>query len=306
MKYCNVGGMELSRIMMGCMRIWDKPLEQVEKLIVEAVRSGVNAFDLADIYGKGDSEKVFGVAMKDLRLARGEYFVQTKCGIRRTDKGRWYDFSKDYILACADSSLQRMKTEYIDILLLHRPDTLMEGEEVAEAFAKLKESGKVRAFGVSNFSASQMRTLQSYGVEIVANQMQFSLCNTALIDAGLNVNTSKDEAVTRAGDALEYCREKRIAMQAWSPLQYGFIQGAFVGNENFPILNAELDRLAEKYGCTPTAIAIAWVLRHPACTQVVTGTASPVHMQELCVATDIELTREEWYRLYLSTGKKLI
>ena len=198
-----------------------------------------------------------------------------------------------------------MKTEYIDILLLHRPDTLMEGEEIAEAFETLKQSGKVRAFGVSNFSASQMRMLQSYGVEIVANQMQFSLGNTALVDAGFNVNTAKNEAVIRAGDALEYCRERRIAMQAWSPLQYGAIAGTFVGNENFPILNAQLDALAQKYGCAPAAIAIAWILRHPVCKQVVTGTTSPERMQALCVATDIDLTREEWYKLYLATGKTL-
>lgn len=305
MKYSNVAGMELSRIMMGCMRISDKPLEQVEKLMVEAVRAGVNAFDLADIYGKGDSEKVFGVAMKDLKLTREQYFVQTKCGIRRTEKGKWYDFSKDYILTCVDNSLQRMKTEYIDILLLHRPDTLMEGEEIAEAFAKLKQNGKVRAFGVSNFSASQMRMLQSYGVEIVANQMQFSLGNTALVDAGMNVNTAKNEAVTRAGDALEYCREKRIMMQAWSPLQYGAIEGTFVGNADFPLLNAELDALAEKYGCSPATVAVAWILRHPAKMQVVTGTTTPERMREVCGACEIELTREEWYKLYLSTGKTL-
>jgi predicted oxidoreductase len=147
--------------------------------------------------------------------------------------------------------------------------------------------------------------LSSYGVEIVANQMQFSLGNTALVDAGFNVNTAKNEAVTRAGDVMEYCMEKRIAMQAWSPLQYGAIEGVFVGNERFPILNAELDVLAEKYNCTPAAIAVAWILRHPAGIQVVTGTTSAERMRELCVATDVELTREEWYKLYLSTGKRL-
>ncbi len=305
MKYCNVGNAKLSRVMMGCMRIADKPLEQTEALIVEAVRAGVNAFDNADIYGKGNCEKVFGVAVKDIGLAREDYVLQTKCGIRRAEFGSYYDFSKEHILASVDGSLQRLKTEYIDILLLHRPDALMEGEEIAEAFLKLKESGKVRAFGVSNFSASQMRLLQSYGVEIVANQLQFSLGHTALVDAGFNVNTNKPEAVTRAGDALEYCREQGVVVQAWSPMQYGFFEGAFVGNERFPQLNAKLEALAEKYAVTPSAIAIAWILRHPAKMQVVTGTTSPERMKEMCAAAEVELTREEWYELYLSVGKTL-
>ncbi|MBQ8292009.1 MAG: aldo/keto reductase [Clostridia bacterium] len=305
MKYCNIGEMNLSRIMVGCMRIGDKPLPQTESLIVEAVRAGVNAFDLADIYGGGDSEKVFGVAVKDLGLTREDYFVQTKCGIRRSDAGKWYDFSKEHILNSVDGSLQRLKMEYIDILLLHRPDTLMEGEEIAEAFARLKESGKVRAFGVSNFSAAQMRMLRSCGVKIAVDQMQFSLGHTALVDVGLNVNTGKDEATTRAGDALEYCREKGITLQAWSPLQWGWFEGVFVGDERFPALNEKLNTLAEKYDCTPAAIALAWILRHPAKMQAVTGTTSPERMQSLCKAADIDLTREEWYSLYLATGKTL-
>ena len=305
MKYCNVGNAKLSRVMMGCMRIADKPLQQTEALIVEAVRAGVNAFDNADIYGKGNCENVFGVAVKDIGLAREDYILQTKCGIRRAEFGSYYDFSKEHILSSVDGSLQRLKTEYIDILLLHRPDTLMEGEEIAEAFLKLKENGKVRAFGVSNCSAAQIRLLQSYGVEVVANQLQFSLGHTALVDAGFNVNTNKPEAVTRAGDALEYCREKGIVIQAWSPMQYGFFEGAFVGDERFPFLNAKLERLAEKYGVTPSAIAVAWILRHPAKMQVVTGTTSPERMKEMCVATEVELTREEWYELYLATGHTL-
>ena len=305
MKYRKVGNQTLSRIMVGCMRIAEKPLAQTEALIVEAVRAGVNAFDNADIYGRGSCEKVFGVAVKDIGLAREEYILQTKCGIRHAEFGSYYDFSKEHILASADSSLQRLKTEYIDILLLHRPDALMEGEEIAEAFLRLKGSGKVRAFGVSNFSASQMRTLQSYGVEIVANQLQFSLGHTALVDAGFNVNTNAPEAITRAGDALEYCIERNIAVQAWSPMQYGFFEGVFVGNERFPVLNQKLDIMAEKYGVTPSAIALAWILRHPAQMQVVTGTTTPERMRDLVAAADVDLTREEWYELYRAVPKPL-
>jgi len=201
--------------------------------------------------------------------------------------------------------LKRMGMEYLDILLLHRPDTLVEPEEVAETFDKLRESGKVRAFGVSNFSAMQMQLFENTGIEIVANQMQFSLAHTAPVDTGFNVNMYKDESVTRAGDAMEYCRANGIAMQAWSPLQYGFFEGLFVGNEKFPTLNRELERIAEKYGVAPSTIAIAWVLRHPAFKQVVSGTTSPKHMAEACAAGDIRLTREEWYSLYMSTGRIL-
>lgn len=305
MKYCNLHGINASRVAMGCMRIADKPLQETENLIVEAVRNGVNTFDLADIYGKGDCERIFGVAVKDLGLSRKEYLIQTKCGICKSETGRWYDFSAEYILNSVDNSLKRLNTEYIDIFLLHRPDTLMEADEIATAFEKLRANGKVRLFGVSNFSALQMEILRASGVQIVANQMQFSLGHTALVDAGFNVNTNGDSAVTRAGDTLDYCRLHNIALQAWSPLQYGFFEGVFVGNEKFPQLNAKLSALAEKYGCTSEAIALAWILRHPAFAQVVTGTTNPERMRNLCAASEISLTREEWYGLYLSTGKTL-
>ena len=305
MEYRNLRGIHSSRIVMGCMRIADKPLQHTESLIVEAVRAGVNTFDLADIYGNGDCEKIFGVAMKDLGLARKDYIVQTKCGIRRAATGNWYDFSHEHIVSSVENSLIRLNTEYIDIFLLHRPDALMQTDEIAEAFERLRGSGKVRAFGVSNFSAMQIRALEQSGVLPVANQMQFSLGHTLLVDAGFNVNRSVDEAISRAGDAFEYCRLKKIALQAWSPLQYGFMEGVFVGNERFAALNAELEVLAEKYGVTPSAIALAWILTTPAFAQVLTGTTSPERMKELCAAADMQLTREEWYALYRATGKKL-
>ncbi len=307
MKYCNLQGRRASAMVMGCMRIADKPLEQTEKVIVEALRGGVNMFDLADIYGGGDCERIFGVAVRDLEIPRKEYILQTKCGIRRDSlvNGTRFDFSREYILASVEGSLKRLNTDYIDILLLHRPDTLVEPEEVAEAFDKLHAEGKVRAFGVSNFSASQMQLFEKMGIDIVANQMQFSLMHTPMIDAGFNVNMYLDESVTRAGDSMEYCRLKGIPMQAWSPLWFGFFKGQFIGNEEFPKLNAELARLAEKYDCTSAAIACAWILRHPAFKQVITGTTSPEHMQQLLKAADIELTREEWYSLYLAPNRVL-
>ena len=307
MKYCNLGDLHSSAIVMGCMRIGDKPLTQVEKVIFEALRAGVNTFDLADIYGGGNCEKVFGVAIKDLGIPRKDFILQTKCGIRKNPNGKIvrFDFSKEYIIESVEGSLKRLNTEYIDSLLLHRPDTLVDPDEVGEAFERLRDDGKVKVFGVSNFNATQIQLFRASGIQVAANQVQFSLKHTPLVDAGFNVNMYKDESVTRAGDTLEYCRLKGIPLQAWSPLQYGFFEGVFLGNEKFPELNAELDALAEKYGVPPAAIAFAWILRHPAFKQVVTGTSTPERMEEICKAADIRLTHEEWYKLYFAAGNTL-
>ena len=307
MKYCSLGDLHSSAIVMGCMRIGDKPLTQVEKVIFEALRAGVNTFDLADIYGGGNCEKVFGVAIKDLGIPRKDFILQTKCGIRKNANGKIvrFDFSKEYIIESVEGSLKRLNTEYIDSLLLHRPDTLVDPDEVGEAFERLRDDGKVKVFGVSNFNATQIQLFRASGIQVAANQVQFSLKHTPLVDAGFNVNMYKDESVTRAGDTLEYCRLKGIPLQAWSPLQYGFFEGVFLGNEKFPELNAELDALAEKYAVTPAAIAFAWILRHPAFKQVVTGTSTPARMEEICKAADIRLTHEEWYKLYFAAGNTL-
>ena len=246
MKYCDLReDIKASRIVMGCMRIADKPLRQTEKVMIECMSAGVNMFDLADVYGGGDCERIFGVAIRDLEIPRNQYILQTKCGIRKEPDGSItrFDFSKDYILSCVDASLKRLNTEYIDVLLLHRPDTLVEPEEVMEAFARLKEEGKVRAFGVSNFSAGQMQLFKNEGIEMVANQLQASILHTPMIDAGFNVNMYKDESLSRAGDAMEFCRANKIAIQAWSPLQYGFFEGSIFDKEKFPQVNAKMEQL---------------------------------------------------------------
>ncbi len=308
MKYVSLTkDIKASNIVMGCMRIADKPLSQIEDTIALALNAGVNMYDLADVYADGEAERAFGRAMKELGIGRSEYILQSKCGIRKDGKGKInrFDFSKRYILKSVDNILERLGSDYLDVLLLHRPDTLVEPEEVAEAFEKLKKAGKVRAFGVSNFSAMQMELFRTFGIEIVANQMQFSLGHTAPVDSGFNVNMYKDESTTRSGDAMEYCRVHKIPMQSWSPLQYGFFEGSFIGNEKFPKLNAELNKLARKYGVSPATIAVAWILRHPAYKQVVTGTTSMNHMIEMCDAGDITLTRDEWYALYAATGRIL-
>ena len=229
--------------------------------------------------------------------------VQTKCGIR---PGLCYDFSKEHILESVDKSLKHLNMDYVDILLLHRPDTLMEPEEVAEAFDILEKEGKVRYFGVSNQNSMQMELLQHYcSQKLIINQLQFSVAHCDIIDSGLNVNVHNDAGCVRDGSILEYCRLKEVTIQAWSPFLYGFFEGVFIGSEKFPELNKMLDELAEKYHVTNSAIAIAWILRHPAGIQAILGSTKKQRIAEICKASEIKLTREEWYALYMAAGKKL-
>lgn len=294
--------MDVSRIGIGCMRIpglgGEKP---VRELIDSAMESGINFFDHADIYGGGEAEAVFGRALTP--KLREQMVIQSKCAIR---PGVCYDFSKDYILSSVDGILERLNTEYLDILLLHRPDALMDPEEVAEAFDILEKSGKVRAFGVSNHNPMQIELLNSCCCgKICIDQIQFSVAHCPTIDAGLNVNIQNDAGCSRDGSLIEYSRMKKITLQAWSPFQYGMFEGTFIGSPKFPELNAVLDRLADKYQVTKNAVAIAWILRHPAGIQAIVGSTNKKRIQETAMADGVQLTREEWYELYLSAGKML-
>ncbi len=287
--------LEASEIALGCMRITGlEGTDEVRELVDTAMEHGINFFDHADIYGNGESEHIFGEAIKG--IPREKMIVQTKCGIR---PGLCYDFSKEHILESVDKSLKRLNMDYIDVLLLHRPDTLMEPEEVAEAFNILEKEGKVRYFGVSNQNSMQMELLQRYcSQKLIINQLQFSVAHCDIIDSGLNVNVHNDAGCVRDGSILEYCRLKEVTIQAWSPFQYGFFEGVFIGSEKFPELNKMLDELAEKYHVTSSAIAIAWILRHPAGIQAILGSTKKQRIAEICKASEIKLTREEWYALY--------
>lgn len=293
--------LKVSKIALGCMRIADKSIEEVEELVKTALESGINFFDHADIYAGGEAETVFGNALTP--QLREKMVIQTKCAIR---PGICYDFSKEYILNSVDGSLKRLKTDYVDILLLHRPDALMEPEEVAEAFEILEKSGKVKAFGVSNHNPMQIELLNQYcGGKICIDQIQFSAAHCPTIDAGLNVNIHNDAGCDRDGGIIEYARLKKMTLQAWSPFQYGMFEGIFIGNEKFPELNKVLDRLAEKYGVIQNAIAVAWIMRHPAGIQTIVGSTNLKRIQDISKASDIVLSREEWYEIYLAAGKML-
>ncbi len=293
---------EVSRIGLGCMRITGLGGEkQVRELIDGAMECGINFFDHADIYAGGEAESVFGNVLTP--KLREQIVIQTKCAIR---PGICYDFSKEHILQSVDGSLKRLKTDYIDILLLHRPDALMEPAEVADAFETLEKSGKVRAFGVSNHNPMQIELLNSYCEgRICIDQIQYSVAHCPTVDAGLNVNIYNDLGCSRDGGLLEYSRLRKLTLQAWSPFQYGMFEGIFIGNKKFPELNAVLDRLAEKYQVTQNAIAVAWILRHPAGIQTIIGTTNLRRVREIVKADSVQLTREEWYELYLSAGRQL-
>lgn len=291
-----------SEISLGCMRIAGMAPQEVDLLFNTAIEVGIDFFDHADIYGGGKSEEVFAEAFSRSSVAREEIFLQSKCGIRED----MFDFSREHILTAVEGSLRRLKTDYLDVLLLHRPDTLMEPEEVAEAFSQLEESGKVRHFGVSNMNPGQIALLRKFvDQDIVANQLQLSLTNTGMIDRGLNVNMEIDSAIDRDGGILEYCRLHDITIQPWSPFQYGFFDGVFLDNEAFPKLNQAIDALAAEKGVSNTAMAIAWLLRHPAKMQPIVGTTNPDRVRDIAQASDVALTRKEWYSLYLAAGNTL-
>lgn len=288
-------------IVVGCMRFAEKSPEYINRFVHEALEMGCTYFDHADIYGGGECERLFGQALSgDKSISREKIVIQSKCGIKPGEK---YDLSKSYILSAVDGILARLKTGYLDSLLLHRPDALYEPEEIAQAFDILQSAGKVRSFGVSNFRPMQISLLQKYVRQSLAiNQLQFSIPASNMIQSGLEANMTSEGACDRDGSALDYCRLNDITVQAWSPFQAPAWQGPFIGSPNYPELNAVLDELAKKYEASPTAIAAAWILRHPAKIQVVTGTTSPEHLKQAVDAGRITLSREEWYRLYLSGG----
>ena len=302
MKYFDLAGHRASRVAQGCMRITSLNPQQLDALVKSDLDMGINFFDHADIYGGGECERLFGDFLKENPALRDKMLIQTKCAIRPGS----YDFSREHILSSVEGSLKRLGIETIDFLLLHRPDTLCEPEEEAEAFTALKSQGKVRHFGVSNENPYQIQLLNRYLDEkIMINQLQFGLGHTTMVDAGLNVNMNHDPATNRDGGVLDFCRLNDITIQPWSPFQYGFFQGVFIGNPEFRELNEKLEEIAASYGITPTGLAVAWILRHPACMQPIVGSVNTGRLKEVCEASDVTITRQEWYALYCATGKKL-
>lgn len=294
--------LEVPVVAVGCMRINSLEKSEAERFVQTALEEGANFFDHADIYGSGECEEIFADAINMNADIREKIILQSKCGIR---KGM-FDFSKEHILESVDGILKRLKTDYLDTLLLHRPDALVEPEEVAEAFDILENSGKVRYFGVSNQNPMQIELLKKYVKQpLVANQLQLSITNANMISNGINVNMENESAINRDGSILDYCRLNDITIQPWSPFQYGFFEGVFLGSDKFPELNQKINETANKYNVSDTTIAIAWLLRHPANMQPIIGTMNINRLTECCQASEITLTREEWYSIYRAAGNIL-
>ncbi len=294
--------LEVPVIAVGCMRINGLEPAEAERFVKGAVDVGATFFDHADVYGDGRCEEIFADAIGMSPAVREQITLQSKVGIRPGA----FDFSKEHILSSVDGILQRLRTDHLDVLLLHRPDALVEPEEVAEAFDQLESSGKVRHFGVSNQNPMQMDLLRrSVRQPLVANQLQLSITNATMITAGVQVNMLGDASVDRDGSVLDYCRLHDITIQPWSPFQYGFFEGVFIGSDKYPELNKALDEVGAKYDVSATTMAIAWLLRHPARMQPVTGTMNLDRLTQCAAAGDVHITREEWYQIYLAAGNIL-
>lgn len=292
--------LQVASVILGCMRM--NAVENPVEVIETAYENGIDFFDHADIYGGGECETIFGKALKESSLKRTDLFIQSKCGIRQG----MFDFSKEHIIASVEGSLTRLGVDYLDALLLHRPDTLVEPDEVAAAFDQLATQGKVNYFGVSNQKPMQIELLKkSVKQPLLANQVQFGIKHTEMIDQGIHVNMSDAASLDHDGSLLDYSRLKEMTLQAWSPYQFGFFEGIFIGNEKFPELNQTLNDLSEKYGVTPTGLASAWILRHPANMQVIAGTMNLQRIKEIAEASNVVISRADWYEIYRSAGNIL-
>lgn len=304
MNFMSVGttGIEASRLVLGCMRMSELSVAEAADVLRAAQASGINFYDHADIYGGGKSETVFAQAAKAAGLKRDELFLQSKVGIR---KG-FFDFSKEHIVSSVEGILDRLETDNLDFLLLHRPDTLVEPEEVAAAFEHLEQSGKVKYFGVSNQNPMQIELLQKYvPMKLQANQLQFGPAHTPMVDAGFNVNMFDEAGLNRDGSILDYSRLKEMTIQPWSPFQVDLSQGLFIKHPAYQELTAKLQAYADERGVTLEAIVMAWILRHPAMMQPIVGSMNPERITKMCEGTTVELSRQEWYDIYLSAGNSL-
>ena len=308
MRYIEFGSnrTKVSEVVLGTMRIGGKAPEEVADLIESALDCGINAVDTAPIYGP--SETILGNAFAVRPGLRDHVWLQTKLGIRKHPRveANYFDFSYEHIMDSVDNSLRALQTDHIDSLLLHRPDALMEPDEIARAFEELQAAGKVLDFGVSNQNPAMMNRLaRVLPMPITANQVQLSAAFTPMFDAFFNANMENDAAVMRDGGILEYCYDNDMAIQAWSVLQHGYFGGVFLDDPDFEGLNDALARIAEDHDTTKTAVAINWVLRYPAKMQALVGTTKPERVRESAAACDWEMTREEWYEIYLGAGHKL-
>ncbi len=286
------GGVSLSRLAAGCWRLVKQSqgdLQAVHRFIDTALELGITTFDHADIYGDYQAETLFGRALKERPSLRVEIELVSKCTIALRSSNRpdhrvvHIDSRGSHIVASVERSLAALGVEQLDVLLLHRPDPLMDADDSAAALVQLRDQGKVKAFGVSNFSASQFALLQSrLAFPLVTNQVELSLLETSPIRDG----------------TLDQLQELRRLAMAWSPLAGGRV----VSSEAPPAMSAVLTRLAKQHGVEPSAIGIAWLLRFPTPVVPVLGTIDPSRLKQAALATTITLDRQDWFELYGAAG----
>jgi len=306
MKYQLIGKSDIfaSRVSLGLMRIANKSLDEAVEIIKKALSLGINFFDHADIYGDGKCEKIFSEAMKKINIARDKYYLQSKVGIKVKKS---YNFSFEHIIKSVDEILERLNTTYLDSLLLHRADILWEPEEIARAFKVLKDSRKVKNFGVSNMNQFQISFLQSkLDFPIITNQLQFSIMHADMVSSGILVNSNLQVKGFNAIGIMDYLREKEITIQAYSPFQFGRYEGVYIDNEKFPVLNEKLEEFSLKYKSSKIGIALSWILRHPANIQVIIGTMNLKRIEESVKSLDVELSRDDWYELFIAAGNDIL
>lgn len=302
-------GVEFSSVALGAMRIDNKTRQEASEIIKAALDAGIDYFDTADCYHDGLCSTMLGQALKDCGVKREDVGIQTKFGIfRDKESGRVtrYDFSRKHLLEAMEQELENLQTDYVDFVLLHRPDTLVELDQLAEAFNELQSSGRVRHFGVSNVNPMQVELLQSaLDQKLQVNQLQFGLGHTGMIRQEIHVNMADEASLDHDGGILAYSRLKRMTIQAWSPFQSGTGEGVIIDNPKFPELNDCLAKIADEHGVSKNAIAVAWILRHPAGMQVIIGSMNPSRIAEMASGADVELSAEEWYQLYVSAGNDI-
>lgn len=325
MKYTTIPGLDkkVSAVGLGTMRFspeiavnkdgsknYEKSQETVDTILSSAIEEqGITLIDTSNIYGRGRSEEMIGSFLASKPHLRDQVVLETKCGMHDAEDGKWFDNSGSHILESVDASLKRLKTDYLDVLLIHRPDQLFDPEDMAEAFDKLYGAGKVRAFGMSNFSSMQLELLRTHMRQpISVCQMQFSIVHALLVEQNLFVNKQNDLAIQRDNGVLDYCRLHGIRMEAWSILQGDHPWGyrSFIGDPEYAELNEVMDRISQKYGVSKHALAAAWIMRHPAGIIPMAGTTNPAHLADLLKCCDFEITRPEWYELFLSVGARYL
>ncbi|AEB07272.1 aldo/keto reductase [Coriobacterium glomerans PW2] len=311
MRYQQIGtsGIEASRVAMGVMRMADKTREEARSVVDAALEAGIDFFDTADVYGDGMSSAALGQALRDVSVDRSQIEVQTKFGIVHNEDaqhGSHYDFSHDHLVDSIDQELRRLQTDYVDFVLLHRFDTLVDVDELAATIDELAETGKVLRFGVSNVGPWTVEMLQAaLHQRLDVNQLQFGLKHAGMVQVQVHENMLDDQAIDRDGGALVYSQLRQMTLQAWSPMQYGMFEGHFVDNPKFPELNKKLAEIAEAHDVTKEGVATAWILRHPAKIQVISGSMNPERIARVAAGAGVDLDRQEWYDLYTAAGNEL-